>query len=115
MKALSIISIGTPSELIPITQYTIPSFADDDNAEMKIIGVLEELSNGAGGFELDRRPSIRDTEKFHQWAEQHNISGQVSIDLYYTAEMFGDIDHWYIRLADAAPESVRTLCLLRWT
>jgi len=80
---------------------------------MKIIKELR-LDNDRIAFELDEPPNRYEYAMFYEWAEIHGVIKYVQIKNFYRSEMFGDVDYPSIQIEADAPESVETLCKLKW-
>lgn len=76
-------------------------------------GERVQLTNGNSAYEISY-PTEQDKDRFSEWIESIGIDQYVRLDTYYTAELFGDIDHDAIFVADHAPDAVHTLCLLKF-
>jgi hypothetical protein len=84
---------------------------------MKIIGKKLALRGGDYNyaFEIDTdRMSISD-KPFYDWCEAIGAKGRFKIGTYYTAEMFGDIDHNAILVKKGTPKKFLSVLILQWS
>jgi hypothetical protein len=84
---------------------------------MKIIGKKIPLQGGDYNyaFKIDTdRLSISD-KPFNDWCKAIGAAGQFKIGTYYTAEMFGDIDHDAILVKKGTPKKLLSALILQWS
>lgn len=83
---------------------------------MKITGKKIPLQGGDYNYAFDidtDRMSISD-KPFYDWCEAIGASGQFKLGTYYTAEMFGDIDHDAILVKKGTPKKFISALVLQW-
>ena len=79
---------------------------------------IENIHESVFGIELElsRWPSVKEREDFEEWAEEHSIGDYVRLLTYRPVEgnSYSSILP-VIHVHPDAPETVKSMCLLRWS
>lgn len=84
---------------------------------MKISGKKIPLQGGDYNYAfeiIEDAPVVADF-RFYNWCVEHGFEKHFKVGTYYTAEMFGDIDHDAILVKKKTPLKFITALLLAWT
>lgn len=83
---------------------------------MKIIGKKIPLQGGDYNyaFEIDTDRLSISSKPFDDWCESIGAKGQFKIGYYYTAEIFGDVDHSAILVKKGTSKKFISALVLQW-
>lgn len=84
---------------------------------MKIVGKRIPLNGGDYNWAYNVEGDIVAVSNilFTEWCQSHGVQKYFKFGVYYTAEMFGDIDHTAILVKKRTPKKYITALLLRWS
>ena len=79
---------------------------------------IENIYESVFGLELalSRWPTAKEREEFEEWAEEHNIGDYIRLLTYRPVEENSCASILpVIHVHPDAPETVKSMCLLRWS